>query len=123
MLRLPLHLEGVAKVLKLDTQKMREGKDLIRYFKLPCKLSKANNVEVERAIRKKLEKYPITDKEQKLWILDQQINDRGILVDTGLVTTSIKLRKKAPKMMLIPMMRLGNTAGVIIGENERVAMR
>ena len=114
MLGLPLDLDGVAKALKLDVQKMSEGKDLIRYFSSPCKATKANggrsrnlpghapdkwtlfkkycvrDVEVERGIRKKLEKYPIPDREQQLWILDQQINDRGILVDTGLVDKAIE---------------------------------
>ncbi len=114
MLGLPLHLAGVAKVLGLDEQKMNEGKGLIRYFSLPCKPTKANggrtrnlpshapdkwvlfkeyckrDVEVERAIRQKLNKYPIPDQEQELWVLDQQINDRGITVDIALVNNAIQ---------------------------------
>lgn len=116
-LGLPLHLEGVAKALKLDEQKMKEGKDLIRYFSVPCKPTKSNvgrtrnlpnnapekwglfkkyckrDVEVERAIRNKLERYPISDKEQELWILDQEINDRGILIDTSLVDNAVRCDK------------------------------
>ncbi|SPF54610.1 DNA polymerase [Candidatus Desulfosporosinus infrequens] len=118
MLGLPLHLAGVAKVLALDEQKMSEGKGLIRYFCCPCKPTKVNggrtrnlpshapekwavfgnyckmDVEVEQSIRKKLEKYPIYDNEQALWVLDQQINDRGILVDTRLVENAIKCDKQ-----------------------------
>lgn len=101
MLGLPLSLEGVAKVLNLEQQKMREGKDLIRYFCIPCKPTKVNggrarnlpshapekwvkfkeyckrDVEVEKSIRAKIAKYPIPRKEQELYVLDQSINDRG----------------------------------------------
>ncbi|SPF40779.1 DNA polymerase [Candidatus Desulfosporosinus infrequens] len=118
MLGLPLHLAGVAKVLELEEQKMGEGKALIRYFCCPCKPTKVNggrtrnlpshapdkwavfrdyckrDVEVEQSIRKKLEKYPISDNEQALWVLDQQINDRGILVDTALVENAIRCDKQ-----------------------------
>jgi len=100
MLGLPLSLEGVAQVLGLAQQKLREGKDLIRYFSMPCKPTKANggrlrnlarhapekwelfrsycrrDVEVERAIREKLAKHPVGPQEQALYVLDQQINDR-----------------------------------------------
>ena len=118
MLGLPLYLAGVAKVLDLEQQKMNEGKALIRYFCSPCKQTKVNgsrtrnlpkhepekwatfkdyckkDVEVERAIRKKLEMYPISDNEQTLWVLDQQINDRGILVDIELVKNAIQCDKQ-----------------------------
>lgn len=118
MLGLPLYLAGVAKVLKLGEQKMSEGKALIRYFSIPCKPTNVNggrkrnlpshapdkwavfkdyckrDVEVEQAIRKKLEKYPIPDSEQRLWILDQLINDRGVSVDTGLVVNAIECDKQ-----------------------------
>jgi len=118
MLGLPLHLAGVAKVLELEQQKMGEGMALIRYFSIPCKPTKTNgertrnlpghapekwatfkvyckrDVEVEQSIRKKLERYPISDDEQTLWVLDQQINDRGILVDTELVKNAIRCDKR-----------------------------
>ncbi len=108
-LGLPASLSGVAKCLKLPQQKMREGKALIRYFSLPCRPTKANSgrtrnlpehdpdrwemfkayckqdVEVERAIRKKLERYPMPEQEVKLWFADQKINDYGVRVDMGLV--------------------------------------
>jgi DNA polymerase len=113
MLGLPLSLEGVALVLGLKQQKMKEGKDLIRYFSMPCKPTKVNggrtrnlpehapekwelfkayckqDVEVERAIRHKLRNYPIPETEQTLYCLDQVINDRGVRVDMGLVTQAI----------------------------------
>lgn len=114
MLGLPGNLGSVAKCLKLKEQKMKEGKALIRYFCMPCKPTKANNkrtrnlsehdkdkweifksyckkdVEVERQIRKKLEAFPIPELEQKLWELDQYINDEGVLIDTSLVSNAIK---------------------------------
>lgn len=113
MLALPLSLEGVGAVLGLDKQKMSEGKELIRYFCSPCKPTKSNggrtrnmpsdapekweqfktycirDVDVEKQIRKKLCKYPIPEKEQLLYCLDQRINDRGIMVDRNLVNHAI----------------------------------
>lgn len=109
MLSLPLSLEGVGEALNLDKKKMSEGKDLIRYFCMPCKPTKANggrtrnlpsdapekwelfktycirDVDVEKQIRNKLAKFPIPDREQKLYCMDQRINDRGIMVDQGLI--------------------------------------
>lgn len=113
-LGLPLSLDGVARVLGLSQQKMKEGKELIRYFSIPCKPTKANggrtrnlphhapekwtvfktyckkDVEVERAIRKKLAKYSISENEQRNYILDQQINDRGVLVYLELVAKAME---------------------------------
>ncbi|QSX09560.1 hypothetical protein J0B03_05730 [Alkalibacter rhizosphaerae] len=118
MLGLPLHLEGVGEVLRLDAQKMDEGKSLIRYFCVPCKPTAANggrtrnlphhapdkwevfkrynirDVEVELEIRKKLENYPIPASEQYLYELDQRINDRGIMVDMVLVDQAISCDKQ-----------------------------
>ena len=109
MLSLPLSLEGVGEALNLDKKKMLEGKDLIRYFCMPCKPTKANggrtrnlpsdapekwelfktycirDVDVEKQIRNKLAKFPIPDREQKLYCMDQRINDRGIMVDQELI--------------------------------------
>ncbi|MGD6778441.1 DNA polymerase [Sutcliffiella horikoshii] len=117
MLGLPGYLDGVAKCLKLKVQKMKEGKALIRYFSVPCKPTKVNegrtrnlpehdfdkwstfkdycrqDVEVERQIRKKLESFPIPKVEQKLWELDQQVNDEGVLIDHILVTNAIQADK------------------------------
>ena len=113
-LGLPGSLENVAKCLNLKTQKMDEGKNLIRYFSIPCKPNKSNDgrtrnlpshdkekwelfkeyckrdVEVEREIRRKIENFDMTDNELKLWHLDQKINDYGVNVDRELVKNAIK---------------------------------
>ena len=112
-LTLPSRLADVAVALKLSQQKMEEGKDLIRYFSVPCKPTKTNggrtrnmpadapekwalykqynaqDVETERAVRKALEAWPLPDHEWKLYALDQQINDRGVRVDKKLVKNAI----------------------------------
>lgn len=113
LLGLPLSLNSVGQVLGLEQQKMSEGKALIRYFCIPCKPTAANggrtrnlptdapekwelfkkynirDVEVELAIREKLASYPIPDSEQTLYVLDQKINDRGLMVDMNLVEEAI----------------------------------
>lgn len=113
MLALPRSLEDVGRVLGLDEQKMKEGKELIRYFCVPCKPTKANggrtrnlpchapekwelfktyckrDVDVEKSIRRKLHNFPIPESEMELYRLDQCINDRGVLVDMGLVEQAI----------------------------------
>lgn len=113
MLALPLSLEGVGEVLSLDKKKMTEGKELIRFFCMPCKATKANggrtrnrpcdapekweqfktycirDVDVEMQIRQKLKNYPIPDREQMLYCMDQRINDRGIMVDTQMTEQAI----------------------------------
>lgn len=111
-LGLPLSLEGVGAVLGLEKQKLKEGKDLIRYFCTPSKardgslirhyptdapekwsLFKAYNlrdVETEMSIQQKLSKFPVTESEWRNYTLDQQINDRGIMLDRTLVTQAIR---------------------------------
>ena len=113
MLALPKSVEDVGVVLGLDKQKIKEGKELIRYFCMPCKPSKSNkqrkrnlpcdapekwemfkqycirDVDVEKAIRMKLHRFPIPEAEQELYRLDQEINDRGIEVDRELVEQAI----------------------------------
>lgn len=111
-LGLPLSLEGVGAVLGLEKQKLKEGKDLIRYFCTPAKardgslirhyptdapekwsLFKAYNlrdVETEMSIQQKLSKFPVTESEWRNYTLDQQINDRGIMLDRTLVTQAIR---------------------------------
>ena len=112
-LGLPASLELVAKSLKLRQQKDTAGKALIRYFSIPCKPTKSNggrsrnlpehdperwdkfkayciqDVVVEREVRKKLERYPVSEKEWKLWQLDQIINDLGVRIDRTLVHHAI----------------------------------
>ena len=113
-LGLPLSLEKVGEVLKLDKQKMNEGKALIRYFSIPCKPTKTNglrtrnlphhdlekwstfkeynqrDVETEMEIKKKLSAFPMPQSEWKNYWIDQNINDRGILIDEVLVDSAIK---------------------------------
>lgn len=114
-LTLPGRLADVAVALGTAEKKMEEGKDLIRYFSVPCKPTKANggrtrnrpgdasekwavyrqynaqDVETERAIRKALEKYPLPEQEWELYALDQQINDRGVRVDRLLVKQAMRV--------------------------------
>ena len=114
MLALPLSLDGVGAVLDIERKKLKEGADLVRWFSLPCRATQANggrlrnlpehdpekwerfkkycirDVDAEREIRKKLAAYPIPAEEQTLYILDQQINDRGIMVDSTLVSHAIE---------------------------------
>ena len=117
VLALPRSLEDVGAVLGLDERKMKEGRELIRYFCVPCKPTKANggrrrnlpchapekwevfksycmrDVDVEKAIRRKLHKFPIPEGEMELYRLDQRINDRGVLVDMGLVRQAVKCER------------------------------
>ena len=112
---LPLSLEGIGAVLKLQDQKIKEGKDLIRYFCVPCKPTKTNggrernlpehapdkwdvfksynirDVEVELAIKDKLRLFPVPDFVWDEYHLDQEINDRGIAVDMQLVNNAVSL--------------------------------
>lgn len=110
-LGLPLSLEGVGAVLGLEKQKLKEGKDLIRYFCTPAKAKdgstfrhypsdapekwetfKAYNlrdVETEMAIQDKLSKFPVAESEWRNYHLDQQINDRGIMLDMTMVHQAI----------------------------------
>lgn len=110
-LGLPLSLEGVGAVLGLEKQKLKEGKDLIRYFCTPAKardggvfrhystdnpekwaVFKAYNrrdVETEMGIQQKLAKFPVPESEWRNYQLDQRINDRGIMLDMEMVRQAI----------------------------------
>lgn len=112
-LTLPARLADVAVTLRLTQQKMEEGKELIRYFSVPCKPTKINggrtrnlpadapdkwavykqynaqDVETERAVRKALEAWPLPEHEWEVYALDQIINDRGVRVDKRLVKNAI----------------------------------
>ena len=111
-LGLPLSLEGVGAVLGLEKQKLKEGKDLVRYFCTPAKAKdgsafrrlptdapekwisfKAYNlrdVETEMSIQQKLSRFPVSPEEWDNYHLDQRINDRGILLDRTLVSQAIR---------------------------------
>lgn len=114
---LPLSLEGVGAVLGLEEQKLKTGKDLIRYFSVPCTPTKTNggrirneyyhdeskwqqfkdynkrDVEVEMAIGQKLSKFPVPEFIWEEYVLDQTINDRGIQIDSVFVQQAIELDK------------------------------
>lgn len=129
---LPGSLDMAGKALNFDEnkQKMKEGKALIQYFCKPCKPTKTNqgrtrnlpehdpekwetfkayciqDVEVERDIRKLLDRYSTLESEQRLWELDQHINDRGVGLDLDFVRKamecdegySIRLREAAREL-------------------------
>ena len=112
---LPLSLEMIGTVLGFEQQKMKEGKDLIRYFCSPCKPTKVNggrtrnlpsdapdkwalfkkynqrDVEVEMQIQHRLRNYPVPDSVWDEYHIDQTINDRGILCDIAVVENAIKI--------------------------------
>ncbi|MCI9298112.1 MAG: DNA polymerase [Lachnospiraceae bacterium] len=114
-LGLPLSLENVGAVLGLEKQKLSEGKDLIRYFCVPCKPTKANggrtrnlpehdrgkwerfkaynlrDVETEMQIQQRLSKFPVPDFVWEEYWQDQEINDRGIGVDMEMVAQAIAM--------------------------------
>lgn len=121
---LPLSLEGVGAVLNLDNQKMKEGRDLIRYFCVPCKETKTNggrtrnlpshapdkwnlfksynkrDVEVEMAIQERLQKYPVPDQVWEEYHQDQEINDRGIAIDLKLARQAVVMDAKSRESLM-----------------------
>jgi len=124
-LGLPGSLDGAAKALGLEVQKDNKGKALIKYFSVPCKPTKVNggrtrnysyhdmerwqqyvdynrqDVVVEREVRKRLERFPVPEREWQVWALDQKINDYGIGVDDNLVGHAIACSKLYTERLLI----------------------
>ena len=129
-LGLPLSLAGVGAVLKLQDQKLKEGKDLVRYFCSPCKPTKANggrtrnlpehdpekwelfkfynqrDVDVEMSIQKRLTHYPVPDQVWEEYHIDQEINDRGIQLDMDVVNNAIAFDEKSRDSLMIQMQQL-----------------
>lgn len=129
---LPLSLEGVGAVLKLQDQKMKEGKDLIKYFCCPCKPTKINggrtrnlpehapdkwedfkaynkrDVAVEMAIKQRLSKFPVPDFVWDEYHLDQEINDRGIMLDMDVVENAIAFDERSKSELMISMQNITN---------------
>ena len=127
---LPLSLEGVGAVLGLDKQKLSEGKDLIRYFCVPCSPTKANggrtrnlprhdrekwerfksynlrDVETEMEIARKLSKFPVPDSVWDEYHLSEEINDRGILVDMKFVREAMSLDARTRERLVREMQEL-----------------
>lgn len=123
-LGLPLSLEGVGAVLNLDNQKMKEGRELIRYFCVPCKETKANggrtrnlpqhapekwnlfksynkrDVEVEMAIQQQLRHFPVPEQVWEEYHLDQEINDRGIAIDLELARQAVAMDAESRKSLM-----------------------
>lgn len=110
---LPISLEEVSKVLDLTDKKLETGKALIKYFSCPCKPTKINGMRTrnlpehaldkwemykeynkydvlsEREIFNRLSHYSIPEIERKLYVVDQGINDNGILIDLDLASAAI----------------------------------
>ena len=127
---LPLSLEGIGAVLKLQDQKMKEGKDLIKYFCCPCKPTKVNggrtrnlpehspdkwetfkaynrrDVEVELSIKERLSKFPVPDFVWHEYHIDQEVNDRGIMLDMDVVNNAIAFDKKSKSALMIAMQNI-----------------
>lgn len=127
---LPLSLAGAGTVLGLEDQKLKEGKDLIRYFCVPCKPTKVNggrtrnlpehdmekwntfvfynkrDVEVEMSIQDKLKKFPVPDFVWDEYHLDQEINDRGIALDMAVVENAIVFDAKSKAELAEKMQKL-----------------
>lgn len=123
-LGLPLSLEGAGKVLGLSEQKLKEGKELIRYFCVPCKPTKVNggrtrnlpmhdkekwdafvkynarDVEVELSIQQRLKKYPVPDFIWEEFWLDQEINDRGIALDIEMAKNAVTFDEKCKEQLV-----------------------
>lgn len=129
-LGLPLSLESAGAVLGLEKQKLAEGKDLIRYFCVPCKPTKANggrtrnlpghnpekwerfkrynlrDVETEMQIQKRLSSFPVPDAVWEEYQIDQEINDRGIGVDMELVRQAIAIDARSRERLTVAMREL-----------------
>lgn len=112
---LPLSLQGCGAVLRLDRQKLTEGKELIRYFCVPCQPTKANggrtrnrpgdapekwarfkiynarDVETEAEIQQKLSRFPVPEEIWDEYCIDQKINDTGVALDRTLVRKAIAM--------------------------------
>lgn len=123
-LGLPGYLAGVARAMKIEEQKDTAGTALINYFSKPCRPTKANgqrtrnlpehdperwsqyikynrqDVIVEKAIKKKLAKFPIPQREQKLWELDQKINSTGVKSDKQMVLNAIEIDKTESETLM-----------------------
>lgn len=127
---LPLSLAGAGAVLGLSEQKLTEGKDLIRYFCVPCNPTKVNggrtrnlplhdtekwemfkkynkrDVEVEMSIQEKLSKFPVPEFVWEEYHLDQEINDRGIALDMAVVKNAILFDSKSKAVLSDKMQEL-----------------
>ena len=112
---LPLGLDKVGAVLGFEEQKLKEGKELIKYFCCPCRPTKKNggrtwnlphhapekwalfkkynerDVQVEMQIQERLKNYQVPDFVWDEYHLDQEINDRGIMIDQEMVSQALRI--------------------------------
>ena len=129
-LGLPLSLEGVGAVLGLEKQKLTEGKELIRFFCVPCRETKSNggrtrnlpehepekwarfkaynarDVETEMGIQQKLINFPVSPDIWEEYHIDQEINDRGIGIDMELVRQAIRMDEQSREKLTAAMKKL-----------------
>ncbi len=127
---LPLSLEGVGTVLGLEKQKLSEGKELIKYFSVPCTPTKANggrtrnlpadapdkwetfkrynlrDVETEMGIKARLSKFPVPESVWDEYHIDQEINDRGVRLDMDLVQRAIEMDTRSRTELTAAMKKL-----------------
>lgn len=125
-LGLPRSLADVGAALKLpeDEAKMKEGKELVKYFCTPCKPTEKNgmrtrnrpaddpekwklfkeycrrDVETERTIGRRLSGFPVSEEEHDAWVLDQRINMRGVRVDLPLVDQAVRINKEVNAQLM-----------------------
>lgn len=131
-LGLPLSLEGVGAVLGLEKQKLTEGKNLIKYFCVPCAPTKANggrtrnlpvhdmekwnsfkaynlrDVETEMGIQQKLARFPVPNEIWDEYHLNEEINDRGIGIDMVFVEGALAMDAKSKKNLTETMQEMTN---------------
>ena len=131
-LGLPLSLEGVGAVLGLEKQKLTEGKNLIKYFCVPCAATKANggrtrnfpvhdmekwnsfkaynlrDVETEMGIQQKLARFPVPNEIWDEYHLNEEINDRGIGIDMVFVEGALAMDAKSKKNLTETMQEMTN---------------
>lgn len=129
-LGMPLSLEGAALVTGAEKQKLAQGKELIRFFCSPCNPTKTNggrtrnlpgdapgkweqfkaynirDVETEMAIAERLSKFPVPETEWQNYILDQEINDRGIRLDMDLVRKAVSFNERSKAELTSAMRKL-----------------
>lgn len=123
---LPLSLDKVGAVLGFEEQKLKEGKELIRYFCMPSRTAgrkwnlpkhapekwelfkkyNRRDVEVEMQIQQRLKNYPVPNFVWDEYHLDQEINDRGIMIDRQLVEQAISIDEQTKKDLMARMQKL-----------------
>lgn len=132
ILGLPFSLKKVGEVLNIDKKKLEEGKDLIRYFCVPCKPTKRNgyrlrnnyyhdkekwetfklynkrDVEAEMSIQERLSNHPVPESLWEEYWMCELINDRGVLVDDVLVNNSIKINEICRENYLKTLQKITN---------------